>query len=91
MTLRHNTIDPESSSASTAIIMCCNADSGQTPNTNSRIENNLLDGAQAAYTLHCPRQAASNIYVNNNRFRRAVFGYTADCRVPTSVTQLPAT
>jgi hypothetical protein len=83
----HNYISPQGSGspASTSAIIMYTGDGTQ--NTRVRIENNLLDGSRAAFALYAPRHPASDIYVNNNRFRRGVFGYTDSVRVPTRVTE----
>lgn len=84
---RHNYISPQDSGspASTSAIIMYTGDGAQ--NTRVRIENNLLDGSHAAVALYAPRHPASGIYINNNRFRRGVFGYTDSVRVPTHVTE----
>jgi hypothetical protein len=83
----HNYISPQDSGspASTSAIIMYTGDGTQ--NTRVRIENNILDGSHAAVALYAPRQPASDIYINNNRFRRGVFGYTDSVRVPTRVTE----
>jgi hypothetical protein len=84
---RHNYISPQDSgsAASTSAIIMYTDDGAQ--NTRVRIENNLLDGSHASVALYAPRNPASDIYINNNRFRRGVNGYTDSVRVPTSVTE----
>jgi hypothetical protein len=83
---RRNTIQPTNSgtSATSAIIMW---DEGGTQNTRVWIENNLLDGSHASVALYSPRQPAVDIYINNNRMRSGVSGYTSGVDVPTTVTQ----
>jgi nitrous oxidase accessory protein NosD len=87
LTIRHNTITPTSSGsgATSAIIMW---DEGDPQNTRVRIENNRLIGTGASRALFCPRQTTSNIYVNNNRLRKGVYGdYTDSCTVPDHATE----
>jgi hypothetical protein len=84
---QHNHISPQDSGspASTSALIMYTGDGAQ--NTRVRIENNLLDGSYAGFALYAPRRPASAIYINNNRFRRGVFGYTDSVRVPTRVTE----
>lgn len=79
LTIRHNTINPQSSGspASTSAIIMWNE--GDPQNTRVRIEHNQLDGSHAAVALYCPRQPASAIYINQNRLVRGVYGYTDAC------------
>jgi hypothetical protein len=84
---RHNTISPQDTGtpgSTSAIIMW---DETGTQNTRVRIENNLLDGSHASYAVYSPRQPATDIYINNNRFLSGVYGYTSGVNVPTTVTQ----
>jgi Right handed beta helix region/Bacterial TSP3 repeat len=83
----HNHISPQDSgppASTSAIIMYTGAGA---QNTRVRIESNLLDGSHASVALYAPRHPASDIYINNNRFRRGVFGYADSVRVPTHVTE----
>lgn len=77
ITFRHNTIRTQpagtSAQSTSAIIMW---DEGNPQNTRVHIENNILDGSAAAFALYPPKQAASAIYINNNRIRPStVWGY----------------
>jgi hypothetical protein len=84
--IRHNTIDPvpDSVDATSAIIMHTG---GGAQNHDVRIEDNLLDGTGASVALYCPRQNASNIFINGNRMLKGVFGdYTDEC-MPGHVTE----
>jgi Bacterial TSP3 repeat len=85
--IRHNYISPqdEGSPASTSAIIMHTGDNPQ--NHNVRIEDNLLDGSRASITLYAPRHPASDIYINNNRFRQGVNGYTDSVEVPARVTE----
>ena len=51
------------------------------------IEDNSLDGRNAAYALYLPRQTSTNINVNRNRMYRGAFGYTACARLGITVTE----
>jgi hypothetical protein len=85
--IRHNTIVPQTSGgaqSTSAIIMHTG---GGAQNHDVRIEENLLDGSHASVALYAPRQAASNIFINNNRLLRGVAGYTDSVRVPSTVTE----
>ena len=79
--IRHNNIDPVPTGASgctSAVIMHTG---GDPQNHDWRIEDNRLDGGGCSVALYCPRATASNIFVNNNRMLKGVFGgYTDSCR-----------
>ena len=83
---RHNTIAPVagSSGGTSCIIMW---DEGGAQNTRVRIEDNRLLGRGVAYTLYSPRQQASQIYINRNRFIAGKFGTTSGVHVGTTVTE----
>jgi F5/8 type C domain len=70
---RHNTIIAGQGGGSTSCIIMWDGDNPQ--NTRVRVENNRLIGTGAAWTMYTPRQPASEIYVNNNRWEPGVFGY----------------
>jgi hypothetical protein len=84
--IRHNWIDPVGSTtgvgATSAIIMSVGA-----PNSNVWIEDNYLDGRDAAYAVYAPRQQTHDVFINRNRMHRAVFGYTACVRPGITVTE----
>jgi hypothetical protein len=80
---RHNTM--VSQSGSTSCIIMWNETDPQ--NTRVQIVYNRLIGTGAAYTLYAPRRPASQIYINNNRFKPGVFGTTDSLRVGTTVTE----
>jgi hypothetical protein len=80
---RHNTM--VSRTGSTSCIIMWNE--GDPQNTRVQIMSNRLIGTGAAYTLYAPRQPASQIYINNNRFKPGVFGTTDSVRVGTTVTE----
>jgi len=84
---RHNTIRPNPDAVwrSTSAIIMWNE--GDPQNTRVRIENNRLIGTGASYALYAPRQPASNIYINNNRFMTGVGGITNSVRVGVTVTE----
>ena len=79
--IRHNNIDSVPTGASgctSAVIMHTG---GDPQNHDWRIEDNRLDGGGCSVALYCPRATASNIFVNNNRMLKGVFGgYTDSCR-----------
>jgi Bacterial TSP3 repeat len=81
---RDNTIDPSPSGATACIIMW---DADDPQNTRVWIENNRLLGGGTAWALYSPRQPASEIYINDNRFIPGVFGTTNGVRVGTTVTE----
>jgi hypothetical protein len=83
---RHNTIDPVAgtSGGTSCIIMW---DEGGAQNTRVWIEDNRLLGTGAAWALYSPRQTASQIYINRNRFMSGVYGVTNGVRVGTTVTE----
>ena len=80
--IRHNSIDPTTTGATSAIIMGVNGSQ-----SNVRIEDNYLDGRGASYALYANRQTSPNIFVNRNRMQRGVYGYTACVRLGVTVTQ----
>jgi hypothetical protein len=70
ITFRHNTIRDQpagTTPGSTSDIIMW--DEGDPQNTRVWIENNLLDGASTSHPLYPPRQAARDIYINNNHIR----------------------
>jgi hypothetical protein len=80
--VRHNTIDPTAGGGATsAIIMGVNGSQA-----NVWIEDNYLDGRNAAYAIYANRQPSSNVNVNRNQMLRGVGGYTACVRVGVTVT-----
>jgi len=84
---RHNTIRPNRDGvwrSTSAIIMW---DEGGAQNTRVWIENNLLDGTGASAAVYSPRQAASAIYINDNRMRKGASGYTIGVQVGTTVSE----
>jgi hypothetical protein len=86
--IRHNTIVPQSSggAASTSAIIMHTGSGAQ--NHDVWIENNRLDGSHASVALYCPRQTASNIFINSNQMLKGVYGsYTDSCSVPDHVTE----
>jgi hypothetical protein len=84
---RHNTIRPNPDDVwrSTSAIIMWNE--GDAQNTRVRIENNRLIGTGASFALYAPRQPASDIYINNNRFMAGVAGITDSVRVGVTVTE----
>jgi hypothetical protein len=84
--VRHNYISPQDSGPgqSTAGIIMAH---GSNPNNNTRIEDNLIDGSHAGYAMYAPRVQASNVFINRNRMRRGVWGYTACVRLGVTVTE----
>ena len=70
---RHNTIIAGQGGGSTSAIIMWDGDNPQ--NTRVRVENNRLIGTGAAWTMYTPRQPASDIYINNNRWEPGIFGY----------------
>jgi hypothetical protein len=86
--IRHNTIVPQTSggAGSTSAIIMHTGSGAQ--NHDVRIENNRLDGSHASVALYCPRQNASNIFINNNQMLKGVYGsYTDSCSVPNHATE----
>jgi hypothetical protein len=83
---RHNTIDPVAgtSGGTSCIIMW---DESGAQNARVWIEDNRLLGTGAAWALYSPRQTASQIYINRNRFMPGVYGVTNGVRVGTTVTE----
>ena len=79
--IRHNNIEGAPGS-NAAIIMHTG---GDPQNHDWRIENNRLTDPHVA--LYCPRAAASNIYIVNNRFDRMGTGYYTDSCSGTHVTE----
>jgi cell division septation protein DedD len=87
LVFRHNTIRPNPDAvwrSTSAIIMW---DEGGAQNTRVWIENNLLDGTGASAAVYSPRQAASAVYINNNRMRKGASGYTIGVQVGTTVSE----
>jgi Right handed beta helix region len=84
--IRHNNIDPLSSGTgcTSAIIMHTKEDP---QNTAVWIEDNRLDGGGCSVALYCPRRPASDVYVNDNRVGRGVFGYTDSCQEGSTATE----
>jgi Bacterial TSP3 repeat len=80
-----NDISPqdEGTPQSTAAIIM---NTGSTPNSNVRIEDNRLDGSRASYALYAPRSQTHDVYINRNRMLRG-FGYSACIRLGVTVTE----
>ena len=74
ITLGHNTISAPETNA--AIIMY---DQDGTQNSDVTIDNNFLTGG--GWTLYCPRQNATDIFITNNRFGPAHYGPTSSCTI----------
>ena len=88
LVFRHNTIDPVPESgpgATSAIIMYIPTSN---PNSNVWIEDNYLDGRNAATAVYAPRVQTHDVYINRNRMGRGVFGtYTFCVRLGITVTE----
>jgi hypothetical protein len=85
--IRGNNISPQDTgnpASTSAIIMYTG---GGTQNSRVWIENNRLDGGRAAFALYAPRNPATDIYINNNRMVRGVYGYADSVSVPSRVTE----
>jgi hypothetical protein len=87
LVFRHNTIRPNPDAVwrSTSAIIMWNEGGAQ--NTRVWIENNLLDGTGASYAVYAPRQAAQQIFINNNRMRKGVGGYADSVTAGLTVTE----
>ncbi len=68
LVIRHNTIDPVGSGRAVGRRRrsSCDTDSGA-PNANVWIEDNYIDGRNAAYAIYAPRQQTHDVYINRNR------------------------
>lgn len=78
--IRHNNIEkiaPEGTNGGTSAIIMHTGTGAQ--NHDVTIENNRLDGDDSVVALYCPRAAASNIFVNNNRMVVGWLAYTNEC------------
>jgi hypothetical protein len=84
--IRHNWIDPVGSAggnATSGIILYVGS---ATPNSNTWIEDNYIDGRNSSYAIYAVRQQTDDMYINRNHLHRGVYGYTACVRVGITVT-----
>ncbi len=72
--VQHNTLITPTPGGTSAIIMW---DEGNPQNSNVTIRDNFLIGG--TYTLYCPRENASNIFITNNRFGEFQYGSSNSC------------
>lgn len=90
LVIRHNTIDPVGTvtgGGATSAIILYTPTSG-TPNSNVWIEDNYLDGRDAATAVYAPRVQTHDVYINRNKMFKGVYGtYTFCVRVGVTVTQ----
>jgi hypothetical protein len=82
LVIRHNRIDPSPGGGVTSGIIMYTG-SG-TPDSNTWIEDNYIDGRGASYAIYAPRSQTHDVYINRNRMYKG-YGYTACVRLGVTV------
>jgi hypothetical protein len=85
ITFSHDTIDPSPGGGVTSGIIMYVGSSN--PNYDIHFEGNYIDGRGASYAIYAPRAQTHDVYMNDNRVYKGVYGYTDCVRPGITVTQ----